>query len=226
MIDVVIPAHLPNETNLHLLRRAIVSLESQTLKDFNVICVLNGCFIDCEDIIPAIDTTLKIQWEVLEGKASAAIARNYGVGKATSEYVAQLDADDQYHPKKLEKQLQFMEENNEYSFVGTLAWDWHHHEDVRESCFTPGQYQHHTDIAEVIHRENVICCGSVMFKREAFLALGGYREENKPGAFWPGYGKPMWEDWDLWRRAIISGYKLYNIPDRLYYWSANTSVER
>ena len=65
-----------------------------------------------------------------------------------------------------------------------------------------------------------------MMLREAFVNLGGYNEKHKPGDLWPTYGKKMWEDWDLWQRAIKNGHKFYNLPERLYYWSTDTGVER
>lgn len=49
----------------------------------------------------------------------AAKARNFGLAKATGRYIAYLDADDLWSPEKLEKQLEYMEENQAaFCFTG------------------------------------------------------------------------------------------------------------
>lgn len=48
-----------------------------------------------------------------------AVARNKAIEEAKGKYIAFLDSDDLWHPKKLEKQIKFMEENN-YEF--TYTW--------------------------------------------------------------------------------------------------------
>ena len=226
MIDVIMPAYLPSENHHKLFHRAIRSLENQTYKNFNVIVVLNGCYTEYQNIIESVKTSLNIEWLTIEGKASGAIARNKGIKHSNAEFIAQLDADDQYHPEKIEKQIKFFKNNPEYSFVGTLAYDFRSENEITDSCFKQGQYQKHIDIARALHRENIMSHGSIMFRRADFLTLGGYNEDHKPGSFWPQYQGPMWEDWDLWKRAVKNGFKFYNIPERLYYWSVGTGVER
>ncbi len=226
MLDVIIPAYLPTKQHHKMLLRAVKTLENQTFKDFSVTIVLNGCYTDYDTIKKSIDSSLDLKWITIRGKASGAIARNAGIKASNKKFIAQLDADDQYHPEKLQRQIDFYNTNPEYSFVGTLAADWHAKGDLRDSCYKPGEYQEHDQIAQGLKNENVMCHGSIMFRREAFLILQGYNEKYKPGDFWPEYNGKMWEDWDLWKRAVQHGFRFYNIPERLYYWSVDTSVER
>ncbi len=209
-----------------MLHRALSSLESQTYKEFGVIIVLNGCYTDYDTIIKSVQTDLPVTWLKIEGKASGAIARNKGIKHSKEKYIAQLDADDQYHPRKLEAQIEFLVSNPKYSFVGTLANDFFTDVKIKNSCFGLFQNRDHYDIARALQRSNIMCHGSIMMRREAFISLSGYNENFKPGDIWPTYGTRMWEDWDLWKRAITAGFKFYNIPKRLYYWSTDTGVER
>jgi len=225
-ISVVIPAYIPTPQHTILLRRAIMSLKNQTYRDFETICVLNGCYTDYEEIKKDVAVDIPVHFITIEGKASGAIARNLGVKNSNSELVTWLDADDQYHNDKLKKQLDFFFNNPEYDFVGTLAMDYYPDGKTIDSCHMPEECQTHEQIAQKLKYENVMCHGSVMFKKSSFNKLSGYNEVNKPGSHWPNYGRRMWEDWDLWLRAIKSGMKFYNIPERLYYWSVGTSVER
>ena len=226
MIDVIMPAYLPTKDHHDMLLRAIDTLENQSYKDFKVIVVLNGCYTDYETIIKSVDSSLDIRWLTLEGKASGAIARNFGISHSKAKYIAQLDADDQYHVDKLRLQIEFFEKNSDYDFVGTLAADYYGPDNIRDSIFEKGQYETHLQICRGLLMQNVMCHSSIMFKRKSFSELGGYVENYKPGDVWPEYNRRMWEDWDLWKRAVQKGFKFYNIQKRLYYWSTNTSVER
>ena len=51
--------------------------------------------------------------------SGAAVSRNNGINHAEGDYLCFLDADDKWHPEKLEKQINFMQELNcEFSFTG------------------------------------------------------------------------------------------------------------
>lgn len=225
-VDVVIPAYLPRHENLMLLNRALKSLELQTYSDFHTYIILNGLYAAEESVVSSISYQRSHTMIVLSGKTSGAIARNVGMRAGSSQLIAQLDADDQYHPQKLEKQVEFMKMNSDVDILGTLAWDYYHDGSVKESCFSPGQYETHEQIEKALEHENVMCHSSVMLRREAINMLGGYEENAKPGSEWPQYGRRMWEDWDLWLRACRRGLRLHTIPQRLYYWSVGTGVER
>ena len=58
----------------------------------------------------------RIKYYILEEKGGASIARNKAIKESQGKYIAFLDADDIWKPDKLEKQVQFMEDNN-YDFT-------------------------------------------------------------------------------------------------------------
>lgn len=61
----------------------------------------------------------RIKYFRLEENSGAAVARNKALEKAQGKYIAFLDADDMWKPRKLEKQLNFMVENEiGFSFTG------------------------------------------------------------------------------------------------------------
>jgi glycosyltransferase involved in cell wall biosynthesis len=151
-------------------------------------------------------------------KEGLAAAKNYGLKYCTGEWITYLDADDEWEPTKLEKQCAFIETHPDYDFVGTLAIDVYDDGHIEPSCFQPGQFQTHEQIKARIAEENVMCHGSMMIRSSALQALGYY--STSPGVL----GK---EDWDLWRRALLANnMKFYNLPERLYRYSMETSIER
>jgi len=225
-VDVIIPAYLPNPKNLILLQRAVDSLEKQTFKDFNILIIFNGLFDNYDNIKNSLKVPKNTEFFNLEEKTSGAIARNFGFLKSNAKFVAQLDADDQYHPDKLKQQIITFEKDNLLDIVGCLAMVVKENGTLNNSKYYPDKCQFHDEIVSILDYENVICHSSVMIKKESFLKLGGYDTRHKPGSFWPNHGRLMWEDWDLWLRAKQAGMKMYNIPQHLYYWSEGTSVDR
>jgi len=220
-VSTLICVHSQDDKYDELLLRAVRSLIAQTRKPDQVIIVLDECWERTYQRLIA----MKLENEfdeasiLLRGKKEGlAAAKNFGLEGCLAHYVTYLDADDEWEPEKLEKQCRFAEANPEYDFIGTLAIDVFDDGRVQPSCFDPGQYQEHEQIKARIEEENVMCHGSMMIKLQALKTLGGYA--TTPGVL----GK---EDWDLWKRAIFAhGFKFYNIPERLYRYSMETSIDR
>jgi glycosyltransferase involved in cell wall biosynthesis len=86
------------------LREAIASVQSQTLKDWELIIVLDGCEDDLSDIQQS-DKRIRV---FRQRKRGASIARNVGIGLVRSELIAFLDDDDRMLPDRLAAQSQAM----------------------------------------------------------------------------------------------------------------------
>jgi len=164
-------------------------------------------------------TWLECNTLVREKKEGLAACKNFGIEHCDTEFIAYLDADDGMMPNRLEMQLNFLQSSSgrAVDVCGTNAWDRDGHGRLLVNCFSVGQYQYHAEIAEALRRENIMCHGSVMLRREAWQNAHGYDTSDK----YLGY-----EDWHFWRKLMAGGKKFYNIPERLYIWSMGTSVER
>ena len=89
------------------------SIQEQTYTHWEHI-IVNDCSTDnslhiVEEFAKK-DTRIKVV--TLSRNSGAAQSRNKATELATGDYIAFLDADDLWHPEKLEKQLQYMQENN------------------------------------------------------------------------------------------------------------------
>jgi glycosyltransferase involved in cell wall biosynthesis len=110
-ISVIIPAYNAERT----IRRALKSIENQTLLPKEVI-VVDDCSSDrTNEIIREYmkESRLVIRHEIQSTNSGAASARNAGWNIASEKYVAFLDADDMWHPRKLEIQSSAMENSDD-----------------------------------------------------------------------------------------------------------------
>lgn len=100
-VSAVIPTcHRPQ-----LVKRAVQSALAQTLKEIEVIVVIDGPDEDSRAALAKIeDPRLRVIELPING--GAAMARNIGVSKAAGEWVALLDDDDEWLPQKLELQIE------------------------------------------------------------------------------------------------------------------------
>lgn len=89
----------------------IESIQSQTYTHWEHIIVNDGSTDSSLQIVEKEaqkDTRIKVV--MLSRNSGAAESRNKATALATGDYIAFLDADDLWHPEKLQKQLQYMQE--------------------------------------------------------------------------------------------------------------------
>lgn len=148
----------------------------------------------------------RIKLFVGEKPLGPAASSNWVVARSTGEFVARMDADDVSHPDRLKRQLEVLQSSGDACLVGSL-WEgidergrnvrprdrWRL---LRPSPFSP--FPH----------------GSIMFRRSAFDAVGGYRREAH-----------FWEDLDLYLRLAKVG-RLLVLPDALYMHRSSTLSTR
>jgi glycosyltransferase involved in cell wall biosynthesis len=106
LISVVVPFY--NRRNW--LEEAINSVLSQTLRDFELILVDDGSTEDISMLKTLHDKRVVLLRQKNKGRSAA---RNAGVRAAGGKYVAFLDSDDLFLPKKLETQVALMESHPE-----------------------------------------------------------------------------------------------------------------
>ena len=214
-LTVLICVH--SKTNLHdeLLIKALKSLESQTMKNFETLVVLDECWSQTKEIVLNSNLNLKINFLDKEFKNGLSEAKNLGLSNINTDLVAFLDGDDLYLENKLEKQIDFFM-NNEVDFLGTQSWNINglNENNIFESCFKIGENETHEQIKTKLDFENCLTHGSMMIKMSSLKELGFYK--NVTGM----------EDWDLWKRAVNYGFKFYQIQERLYTHRLGTSVPR
>lgn len=213
-LTILICVHSNNSIIDSYLKEAIESLCNQTYKKFKVIIVLDECWnntkLIAHESLKFFDNII-LEKKIKNGLANA---KNYGLSNVDTELVGFLDADDLYVPDKIEKQLEFLNDND-VDFLGTHSFNiFNRKKTLYPSCFDNNTYNTHDDIINALPNQNVLTHGSMIVKMSALKKLNFYK--NIKGA----------EDWDLWKRAANIGYKFHQLPERLYIYSLGTSVER
>lgn len=119
---------------------------------------------------------------------------------AQGRYIARMDDDDVSHPTRLEKELSFLQENPDISFVGCQVNCVCDGKIVRIRTLpaTPGVHDFYMT-QPYIHP-------TLLFRRDALEAANGYCEERRANKC---------EDYDLLLRLYGLGYSGANLPEIL-----------
>ena len=116
-VSVVIPTY--NRGPLVL--GAVESALAQTVPPLEVIVVDDGSTDDTRDRLRPYSTRIVYRYQENQGVSAA---RNHAIREARGEFIAFLDSDDVWHPRKLELQLQLFKERPELGLLGTGAMEW------------------------------------------------------------------------------------------------------
>jgi len=136
-------------------------------------------------------------------------AVNAGAAAAAGEWIARMDADDRSHPDRLARQMAHLEAHGEVDVLGSSV------RVINDDGSAAGVIRYPLDHALIVlslRAATAFAHGTVIIRRAAFTAAGGYR----PGRF------PV-EDYDLWCRLAIAGARLANLDEPLYDYRLSAS---
>jgi amylovoran biosynthesis glycosyltransferase AmsE len=177
------------------------SIEEQTYKDADILAWDAG----------SKDGTLEELHRWIPTRISGRVVSRPGsIGKALSEMIfetdaplcARIDGDDVNLPGRLKRQVDFLDANPDIAVVGTQMFQINGAgEPINQSAIPlPGS---HEKILFSLLCRNPFGHSAILFRRQAVIDSGNYHDVT-----------PV-EDYDLWFRMAIKGYKLHNLPDYL-----------
>jgi glycosyltransferase involved in cell wall biosynthesis len=118
LISIVVPVHNRKEE----LKRALKSVISQTIQNFEVLVVDDYSDIDIKEILEEFNDN-RIRFLRLDKKGNANVCRNKGIKEANGVYIAMLDSDDEWMPNHLEKKLNYLLEVGADGVFGSVIID-------------------------------------------------------------------------------------------------------
>ena len=211
LVSVIIPAYNA-ET---FIAETLQSVLSQTYSNLEVLVVDDGSQDFTSSIVTSFaqrDSRVILIKQINQGVAAA---RNLAIEKSRGEYIAPIDADDLWHPQKLEKQVQqFLSLE---SSVG-LIYTWSAY--INQQGLLTGVMLSSNKVGDVyidLLAGNFIGnSSSPLIRRICFKEVGGYnfqmKENNAQGC----------EDWDLYLR-IAERYQFQVVTEFLVGYRQTTS---
>jgi len=158
VVSVVMPVYNASAT----LARAVQSVRLQSWNNWELILIEDGSGDASADLcasLAAEDARIRALYQ--PGNTGAAAARNAGLAVARGRYVAFLDADDEWLPEKLSRQIPFMQnEGAAFSYTGF----WRARAGGRRHRVHVPPW---VDRTQLLHG-NVIGCLSVVYDRAYF----------------------------------------------------------
>jgi glycosyltransferase involved in cell wall biosynthesis len=200
-ITIVMPVH----NGAMYLKETIDNVLLQTYADFIFLIFNDGSTDETEQIILSYADN-RIQYMKNDYNMGLVKTLNRGIDLVKTEFLARIDADDLWHPKKLEKQLELMDIHPEVGICGTS---------IRKF----GAYE--SDLYFPVNNSGLkvgflfYCCmshPSVLFRMSFLKSIGiRYRED-----YFPAEDYKMWVD-------CLNYTQIYNIPEILVYYRQHDS---
>lgn len=187
------------------LKQAMESIRMQTVPTNDFVLVCDGPLTDdlnnviLEEKIKFRDNLKVIRLEKNSGLGNAL---NIGLKECKHELIARMDSDDLSRANRCEKQLAIFSQNPEIAFTSGIV-----NEFVNDPYVSTGKRVlplTNDDIIKFSRKRNPINHPCVMFKKTAVEDSGGYKETFH-----------LFEDYYLWVRMLMKGYKGMNLNDVL-----------
>ena len=141
---------------------SIKSVISQTYPQWELLIVDDASTDNTVDIIESYSQSdPRIRCAIKKHNSGIADTRNQCIQMAQGQFLAFLDADDIWHPEKLEKQLRFMIEKNVGFSYSTYDWIDEEGKTLNKFINTIGNLDYETYL-----RNTIIGCSTVMVDRK------------------------------------------------------------
>lgn len=193
LVSVIIPTY----NRWPLVGEAVESVLAQSFRGFELIVVDDGSEDGTARELSACGPGITV---ISQARRGVAAARNLGVRSSRGGYLAFLDSDDLWKPRKLEIQAAFLESHPDFQICQTEEiW-------LRNGGRVNPRKRHRKPSGDIFRASLDLCLVSpsaVMMTRELFDRVGGFDESFA-----------ICEDYDLWLR-VAKDSPVPLIPDPL-----------
>lgn len=198
-ISVIIPSFNAGR----YIRFAIDSVLKQTYKDYEIIVIDDGSTDNTPEMVRTYIATDQIKYFYQEN-AGLSAARNSGISRSTGEFIALLDADDEWNAEKLSYQVNMM---NSSQYIGMVFTDFNtfNDETILAKNKIGFKFEEHSQITflELFRGLNFIHPSTVLIRKTVFSRCGYFDTELRAV-----------EDYDMWLR-ISKEFRIIGIKKPL-----------
>jgi len=193
LVSVIIPVFNAQAYIGDTLRSAL----GQTYRRLEILVADDGSSDDTRAQVSAVGGTGICWIDAPSRGGRPSVPRNRGLAAAQGEFVAFLDADDLWTPRKLEDQVRAMVEHPDLVLVYSVLRAFGDGVAFGDSGYGLRPWPLRAAIdADVLEMGNTIPCSSVLARRSVVTELGGFDEDPDLNAV---------EDFDLWLRVSRRG---------------------
>ena len=182
----IVSVVIPTFNRWPLVGEAVESVLAQSYANFELIVVDDGSMDETQEELAKLGSRLRLFAKAGEGVAAA---RNFGVSRARGRYIAFLDSDDLWRPKKLAVQTAFMKRHPEIQICQSEEiW-------IRNGIRVNPKAKHQKFSGDMFFRSLDLCLVSpsaVMMTKTLFEQVGGFDESFV-----------VCEDYELWLRIAV-----------------------
>jgi glycosyltransferase involved in cell wall biosynthesis len=179
LVSVIIPTY----NRARMIKEAVDSVLAQDFKDFELIVVDDGSTDNTSDVLSSYADDISIFYQENKGVSAA---RNRGIAEASGQFIAFLDSDDLWLPKKLTTQVEFFNQTPD-ALICQTAEVW-----IRNGIRVNPK-KRHKKFSGIIFEPSLALClvspSAVMMRQELLDSAGSFDETL-----------PVCEDYDLWLR--------------------------
>ena len=193
----------------HFIGQTLESVQAQTYQNWECIVVDDGSTDQTREVVAryaAQDHRIKYLYQETQKQAAA---KNHGIQNSMGTYLQFLDADDLIETKKLERQVEYLEQHPEIDIVyGNVRF--FRTENLSERLYSwwgedgpwmPEISGRGKGVLMALVRRNIMVINAPLIRRRVVDTVGLFDERLPPA-----------EDWDYWIRCAAQG-KLFQYED-------------
>ncbi len=213
MVSVIMAVY--NIGDMSVLQKSIDSVLSQSVKDLELIicddCSDDGTFEYVRSLTAQDNRIIVLR---NDKNMKPGYSRNRCMEKARGDFIAIMDGDDISASERLSKQVEFLEANPEYDFVGVRSLYFKNTiGDCGERCYPFYPFPQKKDFLITLPFMHP----TLMFRKSVFDVVNGYSTEKLVTRS---------EDTDMLLKMYEAGFKGANIDEVLYYYRLDTKKRK
>lgn len=206
VVSIVVPAYNCGE----YVEETFRSVLAQDLNSWEIIFVNDGSTDRTAEVLARLEASDPRVVVVHQANGRQGKARNHGIFRAKAEVIVFLDADDLWPPYKLSYQFAEMQKSGADLIFTDGFICLNNQMDLREHRFgVEDKFFEGDQGVQQFHAQNKVPTSSVMAKKSAIVAVGGFPEAREI---------QNCEDYLLWTKLLDQGFKLKGISEPLLFY--------
>ena len=201
-----------NKENPRFLRESLDSILNQSIVPDEVVLVKDGKLTRAlNEVIIFFESKYKniIKVVSFENNRGLGVSLHDGILECSNEIVFRMDSDDICVKDRFEKTMKIFN-SMDVDVVGGIITEYDENmEQIMGIRVVPEKNE---DITKLMKKRNAINHVTVAYKKSKVLEAGNYQD------------MPFFEDYYLWVRMILKGFKFYNIQENLVNVRGGTSM--